>query len=158
MKLVGKISYRKQICSTIRRCVEEVWRVVVIEGYALAEENLQSHTSPDTRGNASGPRQQRSRKGEGCLGSIKACESSATAVHKLQRLIAQGTNAKRAQIGEARFHRNREAFLSPERSTEIDEHANQTNTANALRIKDLAQKLENAQSAIDVMFKVPDQN
>jgi len=41
-----------------------------------------------------------------------------------------------------------------ERPTEIDDHANQTNDANDLRIKDLAQKLENAQSAIDVMFKV----
>jgi len=66
----------------------------------------------------------------------------------------RGTNAKRALTGEARFHRNREAFLSPERPTEIDDHANQTNDANDLRIKDLAQKLENAQSAIDVMFKV----
>ena len=43
-----------------------------------------------------------------------------------------------------------------EQPTEIDDHVNKTNNARDLRIKELVQRLANAQSAINVMFKVPD--
>ena len=48
--------------------------------------------------------------------------------------------------------------LDLERPTLIDVLSNETNNMNDMRIKELALELESAQSTIDIMFKVPDQN